>query len=356
MSVSIPPSFSSRILASLASHRLIEIVSSIHEYRGKQQLYEQRKPEVLERLRSLAMIQSVESSNRLEKIYVSRKILKDIVLQGKAVEENERSQGEIAGYKDVLSQIHENHKYIPWSNNIVKQFHRDLMSYVADKGAGEWKNTPNDIIETLPNGERFVRFSPPGPRETPLRMEALLLAYTAEINKGEIAQLILMALYVLDFLCVHPFADGNGRMVRLLTVLLLYHQGYKVGRYISLERIVEDNSKGYYDTLFEASQGWHEGKHDPRVWVEYWLEVMVLGAYKKWDTRFRNYEIGYGAKKGLVGDAFRGLPVRFKISDLRELCPSVSDDTVRSFLVEMGGQGKVRCLGKGRHAVWEKSG
>ena len=355
VSVNVAPSFSKRVLDSMASHRLMGMVSSLHEYRGKQALYDQRKPEILLNLRRLAIIQSVESSNRLEQIYIPRKILKDIVLRGKKAEENERSQGEIAGYQSVLSQIHENHTDIPLSNSVIRQFHRDLMSYVVGREGGDWKKTPNDIIETLPSGEKFVRFEPPQPWETALRMESLQLAYTAEINKKEVASLILMALYVLDFLCVHPFSDGNGRMARLLTVLLLYQQGYKVGRYISLERIVEDNSEGYYDTLFEASQGWREGKHDPRAWVEYWLEVMVLGAYKKLETRLRNYEIGYGVKKSLVGDAFRKLPGRFRVSDLRDRCPSVSDDTVRSFLVEMSKQGEVNCLGKGRYAVWEKS-
>ena len=330
------------------------MVSSLHEYRGKQALYDQRKPEILQNLRRLAIIQSVESSNRLEDIYVPRKILKDIVLRGKAAEEKEHSQGEIVGYQSVLSNIHEHHTDIPLSNSVIRQFHRDLMSYVAGREGGDWKKTPNDIIETLPSGEKLIRFKPSQPWETPLRMEALQLAYTAEISKGEVDPLILMALYVLDFLCVHPFSDGNGRMARLLTVLLLYHQDYKVGCYISLERVVEDNREGYYDTLFEVSQGWHEGKHDPRVWVEYWLGVMILGAYKKLETRLRNHETGYGVKKSLVGDAFRRLPRRFRISDLRELCPSVSDDSVRSFLVEMSGQGKVRCLGKGRYAVWQK--
>ena len=355
MSVSVSPSFLQRVLDATVSHRLMGIVSYLHEYRGKQALYDQRKPEILQSLRRLAIIQSVESSNRLEQIYVPREILKDIVLRGKTAEEKERSQGEIAGYKDVLSNIHENHADIPLSNSVIRQFHRDLMSHVADKGAGEWKKTPNDIIETLSSGEKVVRFEPPQPWETSLRMEALQIAYTAEINKGEVDPLILMALYVLDFLCVHPFTDGNGRMARLLTVLLLYHQGYKVGRYISLERVVEDNRKGYYDTLFATSQGWREGRHDPRAWIEYWLEVMVLGAYKKLETRLRNYETGYGIKKKLVSDAFRRLPRRFRISDLRESCPSISDDTVRSFLAEMSKQGKVCSLGKGRYAVWEKS-
>ena len=331
-------------------------ISSLHEYRGKQELYSQRKPEVLKALRRVAIIQSVESSNRLEEIRVPRKILKDIVLRGKKAEQKERSQGEIAGYTYALSQIHERHKHILLSNNVIKQFHRDLMSYVVNEGTGEWKKTPNDITETLPSGERFVRFKPPGPWETPPLMEALLLTYTAEIDKGEVDPLILTALYVLDFLCVHPFPDGNGRLVRLLTTLLLYSHGYDVCKYISLERVVEDNREGYYDTLFEASQGWHEGEHDPRTWVEYWLEVMILGAYKKLETRLRNHETGYGVKKRMVGDSFRRLPVRFKISDLRELCPSVGDDTVRSFLAERREQGEVRCLGKGRHAIWEKSG
>ena len=333
----------------------MRMVSSLHEYRGKQELYDQRKSDVLEGLRRLAIIQSVESSNRLEQIYVPRKILKDIVLRGRKAEEKERSQGEVAGYQAVLSQIHENHRSIPLSNNVIRQFHRDLMGYVVDREGGEWKKTQNDIIELLSSGERFVRFKPSGPWETPPLMEALQLAYSAEVHKREVDPLILTALYVLDFLCVHPFSDGNGRMARLLTTLLLYSHGYDVWKYISLERVVEDNREGYYDTLFEASQGWHEGKHDPRTWIEYWLEVMVLGAYKKLETRLRNHKTGYGAKKGLVSDAFRRLPLRFRISDLRDRCPTVGDDTIRSFLAGCREQGKVRCLGKGRHAVWEKS-
>ena len=348
------PSFSQPVLESLLSHRLIRTVGALWGYKGKQQLYEQRKPELLQGLRYKAVIESIESSNRLEGIIASREFLSNMVLHNKRFKKGERSQGEIAGYKDVLQMIHESSSDIALSNNVVLQFHRDLMRYVTDRG-GIWKSVPNRIVGRGEDGKPYDRFIPPPPEKTEERMKALQNSYMDRIDEKKIDSLILIALYVLDFLCVHPFSDGNGRMARLLTVLLLYHQGYEVGRYISLERIVEDNSKSYYDTLFESSQGWHANEHNPSSWVEYWLEVVMLGAYKELDEKLDYYENNYGFKRNEVEEALRKLPKKFTMAQIRSYCFGVGDKTISNVLAEHKKEGKVRCLGKGRHAVWEKS-
>jgi len=218
------------------THNLLQTIRRIGEYKGKQDLYKEQSPQVLETLRQTAVIQSTESSNRLEGITAPPGRIKELVVR-KTTPRN-RSEQEIAGYRDVLNTIHGNYAEIPFTTGIVLQFHRDLFQYFPGQG-GKWKITNNEITEVLPDGTRNVRFHPLSSHLTQEAMETLHQNFSELWQSGRIEPLLLISTYILDFLCIHPFLDGNGRMARLLTLLLLYKAGYEAGRYISLEQIVE---------------------------------------------------------------------------------------------------------------------
>lgn len=226
-------------------HRLITIIRQIGEYKGKQELYRQQAPEMLENLRHVAMIQSTESSNRLEGITADIKRIQELV-QERTTPAN-RPEAEIAGYRDVLNTIHGSYAHIPFKDSIILQLHRDLMKYAGKEG-GRWKSVANEISEVLPDGSKLIRFVPVQPYQTAEYMKLLHERFDTRFAEQSLDPLLLIPLYILDFLCIHPFLDGNGRMARLLTVLLLYHNGYDVGRYISLERIIEQTKESYYET------------------------------------------------------------------------------------------------------------
>lgn len=346
-------SFSTNYLASLAiPHHLVSIIRQIGEYKGKQDLYKKQAPEMLENLRHVAMIQSTESSNRLEGITADIKRIKEIVEETSAPVN--RSESEIAGYRDVLNTIHANYEHIPFSQSVLLQFHRDLMKYAGKEG-GRWKSSSNEITEILPDGTKKIRFVPVAPHLTPDYMQKLHEQFDARMQEGNVDELILIALYVLDFLCVHPFLDGNGRMARLITLLLLYRAGYEVGRYISLERIIEQSKESYYETLQKSSQGWHEGAHDALPWIEYALST-ILAAYKEFESRFTRISTGRGSKTDIVMNAIDSIIGDFSISDLEKACPSVSRDMLRHVLFSLRDQGKIQAIGKGRGAKWKKMG
>jgi Fic family protein len=331
-------------------HHLIGIIRQIGEYKGKQELYQQQAPEMLENLRQVAIIQSIESSNRLEGITADFKRIKGLVEE--KIAPSNRTEGEIAGYRDVLNTVHSNHKNIPIKVQIVLQLHRDLMKYAGKQG-GVWKSVANEIAEINPNGSKSIRFVPVEPFQTPDFMQNLHQSFNGAIREEMIDPLILSALYVLDFLCIHPFLDGNGRMARLLTVLLLYHNGYEVGRYISLERIVEQSKESYYDTLYQSSQGWHDGTHDALPWIEYLLST-ILAAYREFENRLDRISTGYGSKADMVLNAVDGFIGDFSLADLENACPTVSRDWIRALLKRLRKEGKVEATGKGRYARWRK--
>ena len=322
-------------------HRLITTIRQIGEYKGRQDLYKQQAPEMLENLRHVAMIQSTESSNRLEGITADIKRIKALV-EEKATPAN-RSEAEIAGYRDVLNTIHNNYEHVPFTEKVVLQFHRDLMKYSGKEG-GRWKSVANDISEILPDGTRRIRFVPVAPHQTQEFMRILHERHNIQATEQTWDPLFLISFYILDFLCIHPFLDGNGRMARLITVLMLYHSGYEVGRYISLERIVEQTKESYYETLYKSSQGWHEGKHD------------VLAAYREFESRFGRISSGHGSKTGMVLNAIDGFIADFSVSDLERSCPMVSRDMIRHILFKLRDDGKIISTGKGRYAKWRKLG
>lgn len=239
------------------------------------------------------------SSNRIEGIEAPPDRIKRLVEQ-KTRPQN-RSEQEIAGYRDVLATIHANHANISFTTSGVLQFHRDLYQFVPQQ-SGRWKPIDNEIIETRADGTRVVRFKPVSAHQTPEIMEKLHSSFKDYWENREIDPLLLIPAYVLDFLCIHPFLDGNGRMARLLTLLLLYHAGYKVGRYISLEHLIEAHREGYYDALFRSSQGWHDGNHSLTPWWEYFLGVILLGAYQEFERRTGELTNAHGAKTEMAGE------------------------------------------------------
>jgi Fic family protein len=331
--------------------RIITMIRKLGEHKGRQELYKKQAPEMLENLRQVALIQSTESSNRIEGIVADDKRLRAIV-EEKAKPAN-RPEAEIAGYRDVLNTIHQSHEHIPFTERVVLQLHRDLMKYAGADG-GKWKSASNEITETLPDKTQRIRFTPVAPHLTEEAMRTLHGRF-ADLERGhELDPLLLIPLYVLDFLCIHPFLDGNGRLARLASLLLLYHHGYEVGRYVSLERIIEQTKQSYYDTLYTSSQGWHESRHDVLPWTEYFLST-VLAAYDEFESRFGRVSKGHGSKTDMIRNAVDGFIADFSITDVEKACPKVSRDMIRHVLGQLREAGVILPVGKGRGAKWRKA-
>jgi Fic family protein len=334
------------------SPALVQTIRRVGEHKGREALYREQSPQVLEHLREAALIQSTEASNRLEGIVASPDRIRQLVRD--RVEPRNRSEQEIAGYRDVLQTIHANHPFVPFTTGVVLQFHRDLFQFAGGQG-GRWKNTDNTISEHHPDGRVVTRFTPVPAAATPEAMARLHARFEEEMSAGRIEPLLLVGAYVLDFLCIHPFTDGNGRMARLLTLLLLYRSGYEVGRYISLEQVVEEHRDGYYDTLWRGSQGWHEDAHDMVPWWEYLLGVVLAGAYAEFERRVGVVTDVRGAKRQMVIDVIERLPGEFRIGDVQRACPGVSRPTLNRVMAELRNAGRIRPLRAGRDALWAKS-
>lgn len=330
---------------------LIRTLTALAEAKGKEALYAHQAPQTLERLRDLAVIQSTESSNRIEAIVAPT--VRIVALVHERTAPRDRSEQEIAGYRDVLKTIHAHHADIPFTPGVVLQLHRDLYRYAPAAG-GRWKPHDNEITSTHPDGRVEVRFRAVSAAETADAMARLHEAFAHQRAAPDAEPLLLIPAYVLDFLCIHPFADGNGRMARLLTLLLLYQAGHQVGRYVSLERIVEETKEGYYDTLYRSSVGWHEGQHDLGPWWEYFLGVVLSSAYRRFEERVGHVSEERGAKRERIVEAVSRLPRTFRFADLEAACPGVSRPTITRALHGLRDEGRVRCLGRGRDAAWER--
>jgi len=321
------------------------------EHRGRQELFGRQRPEVLDSLRTAARVESSESSNRLEGILASRARVQDLVLQS-ALPRN-RSEQEIAGYRDALDLIHETRADMPVTASVIMQLHSLLYRYLPAEG-GHWKMADNEIVERDSSGEVLrIRHRTVRAHLTPNAMDELVGQYRVAVNAGLHDPLSLIPLTVLDFLCIHPFTDGNGRISRLLTLLLLYHFDYRVGRYISLERIFEDSKETYYETLERSSAGWHEGEHDPYPWMDYFWGVL-LRAYQEFEERVGRIGTGRGSKSQQVRRAVQARTLPFSISELEQDCPGVSRDTIRQVLRAMRDDGLIATRGSGRGARWHR--
>lgn len=329
----------------------LSTLRELGEYRGKQELYSQRTPESREMLRRVSILESSESSNRLEGITAPRNRLKELVL--KAAAPRNRSEQEIAGYRDALNLIHESHASMSLTPGLVQQLHATLYRYLPSEG-GRWKPADNEIVERDASGRVIrVRFKALPAVATPGAMDELCSGYRRVADEGRFDRMILVPLAVLDFLCIHPFSDGNGRMARLLTLLLLYQANYRVGRYISLERIFEESSVTYYESLEESSHGWHDGKHDPFPWMTYFWGVL-LRAYGEFEERVGTLFTGKGSKTQQVKAAVGRRLKPFAISEIEEDCPGVSRELIRQVLRELRDRGELEVLGRGRGARWRR--
>jgi len=320
---------------------------AIGEYKGRQELFNRQIPETLETLRTLAIIESTESSNRLEGVTAEPDRIRALVQR--SATPIGRSEGEIAGYRDALALIHEASGAHAFDVNTVKLLHTMLYRYTSLR-SGEWKSGDNVIIERTPDGKIKERFRPVNASETPEAMRLLVERY-AEALRGGGDPMVIVPLAVFDFLCIHPFMDGNGRVARLLTVLLLYHAGYQVARYISLERIIEESRETYYEVLERSSQGWHEGKHDIMPWLTYIWGVLIR-AYKEFEERVGTITTSWGSKSEQVGLAVKRQLKPFAISDIENECPGISREMIRHVLRQMRDKGEIRSTGIGRGAKW----
>jgi Fic family protein len=318
-------------------------------YRGKQELFTKQMPQVLNTLRQAAIIQSTESSNRIEGIVVEEKRLKPLLEKG--VPPENRSEAEVIGYKNVLARIHTTYDRIEITPETILKIHRDMLSQ-TDFPAGIWKRRDNTIEERLPDGRWITRYVPVSARETPFYMDELCTRFGRLWEGGRIDRLLLTYVFILDFLCIHPFTDGNGRISRLLTVLLLHKSGYDVSRYISLERLIEESKESYYDVLNRVSAGWHEAGHSIVPWWEYNLGLLL--AYRELESRVGAVRSSRGAKTTWILESIAQLPKEFEIGELVRACPGVSRPMIRAVLEALRGEGKLKTLGTGRGARWQK--
>ncbi len=322
------------------------------ECRGKQQLYVKQRPQALEQLRKGALIESTDASNRLEGITAPPDRMKALVEQ--TDEPQNRSEQEIAGYREALELIHQSGPDMQVTTNVIRQLHQRIYRYMPQDG-GHWKSVDNKIVERDETGAEIrVRFEAVPAVATPHAMEDLVVDYGRAIDDGE-DSMIVIPLFVLDFLCIHPFRDGNGRVSRLLNLMLLYHAGYEVGRYISLERLFEQSSQSYYETLEKSSQGWQQSRHNVMPWLTYCWGILIR-AYGEFEQRVGKVYAGRGSKSQRVRAAIERKVAPFGIADIEREVPNVSRETVRNVLREMKKDGRVKTKGRGRGSKWELIG
>lgn len=323
------------------------LMNSIAEHKGKQELYAKQAPQILNTLLETALIQSAESSNRIEGVTVEQSRLKPLVI-GRS-KPRDRSEEEVAGYRKALSLIHSKHKSLRITPEILKEFHRLCRGEVWD--AGKWKEKDNDIIRKHPDGRIEVIFKPVSAAKTPDMIKQLCLTYENSISQLKYPDLYATACLVLDFLSIHPFRDGNGRVSRLLTLLALYQHGFTVGKYISIERIIEQSKETYYEALNKSSQKWHEAKHDVTPWLNFFLGT-VLACYRDFEERAQNLKPGRGAKTSIVINAVENQAGNFAISDIARACPGVSRVMIKKVLLRLQKENTIKSLGKGQSAKY----
>ena len=325
-------------------------LADLGEARGRQELFTKQSPQRLKVLREHALIESAVSSNRIEGVEVDQARIGTIVF-GKPLL-RDRDEEEVRGYRDALQLIHEQGMALPVSEDTIRRLHRLTRGEIWD--AGQYKEKESDIIEKYPDGRERVRFKTVPAAETPACMRELIERWHDCLRERWVHPLIAMAGFNLDFLCIHPFRDGNGRVSRLLLLLQCYHLGYEVGRYISLERLIEQNKERYYETLEQSSQGWHEGKHGPWPYVNYVLFILKT-AYREFEERVGQTASPRGAKTALVTNVIGRTAGPFRVADIQKECPGVSVDLIRQVLKSLRSAGQVECLGRGQNAEWWKT-
>ena len=331
---------------------IVALLTQIHEFKGEQNLFIEANRDTLTQLVELAKIQSTEASNKIEGIFTSDERLKKIVLD-KTIPQT-RNEQEIAGYRDVLATIHENYEYIPLRPSMILQLHRDLYKFSGMSIGGSYKNSDNVIAETDAEGNRFIRFQPVPAWETPEAIDLACKAYDEAVKQGA-DPLLLVPMFILDFLCIHPFNDGNGRMSRLLTLLLLYRSGYIVGKYISIEKVIEQSKETYYEALQQSSLGWHENENDYAPFVRYMLGTIVA-AYRDFSSRVNVLVTSGMSKPERIRELIKGTFGRITKTEIMEQCPDISQATVQRTLIDLHKSGEIIKLSGGRYTayIWNR--
>lgn len=327
---------------------ILGLIAAIYKEAGKQELYLKQRPDELKKLVEIAKIQSTEASNAIEGIVTTNTRIKQLV-EEKTTPKN-RDEQEIAGYRDVLNIIHDSFDAIPITRNYILQLHKMLYSHMNNPMAGQTKNVQNYISATYPDGHVETLFTPLAPYETPEALDRICEEYNRVIGNMEVEPLLVIPIFIHDFLCIHPFNDGNGRMSRLLTTLLLYRNGFYVGKYISLESKIEKNKDLYYDALARSQDGWHEGAADVIPFIKYILGT-ILAAYKDFGDRFALVEIKLPAVE-MVRRATQSKIGRFTKQDIMEFCPSLSISSVEGGLRKLVASGELKRDGKGKNTCY----
>ena len=333
------------IYIKLLTPEIVQLLAQIHEHKGECVKVQE---DDLTHLLEIARIQSTEASNRIEGIYTSDERLQKLV-KDKTTPRN-RSEKEIAGYRDVLATIHESYEYIPVKPSMILQLHRDLYKFSGMSIGGTYKPADNAITEEDAMGNKQVRFRPVPAWETPEAMEALCKAYTDLCNNGQYDTLLMIPVFILDFLCIHPFDDGNGRMSRLLTLLLLYRAGYHVGKYISIEKLIERTKDDYYDNLQESSDGWHEEENNYIPFVTYQLGV-ILAAYREFSERMKVVTENT-RKPNRIRDIIKGHLGKITKTEIMQQCPDISQTTIQRSLNDLVKNGEIIKIGGGRYTSY----
>ncbi len=326
-------------------------LADLGEARGKQELFTRQSPQMLKVLREHALIESAISSNRIEGVVVDQKRIGTIVFGRSHL--RDRNEEEVRGYRDALKRIHELGAKLPVSEATIRELHRLSRGGLGD--AGRYKQKDSDIIEKLSDGRVRVRFKTVPAAKTAASMKETIRLWNEQLTARQVHPLILLAAMNLDFLCIHPFRDGNGRVSRLLLLLQCYHLGLEFGRYISLERVIEENKERYYETLEQSSQRWHEAKHDPWPYINFILFVLRT-AHREFEERAGQVKSPRGAKTALIEAAIEAFPADFTLGDLERACPGVSRDMIHRVLRDLQKAKTIVCLGRGPGANWRKGG
>lgn len=334
-----------KIYTKLLTPEIVQLLAQIHEHKGE---HAKVAADDLTHLIEIARIQSTEASNRIEGIYTSDDRLQRLV-KDKTMPRN-RSEKEIAGYRDVLATINESHEYISVKPSMILQLHRDLYKYSGMSIGGNYKPSDNVIEEEDAQGNKHVRFAPVSAWETPEAMEALCQAYNGLCKNGQYDPLLMIPVFILDFLCIHPFNDGNGRMSRLLTLLLLYRAGYNVGKYVSVEKLIERTKGAYYDDLQDSSNGWHEEENDYIPFVSYLLGV-ILAAYREFSDRVKMVSENT-RKPNRVRDIIKGHIGTITKAEIKAQCPDISQTTIQRALNDLVKSGEIIKIGGGRYTSY----
>lgn len=333
----------------LLTPEVVSLLTQIHEFKGEQTLFIEAKTDTLTQLVEIAKIQSTEASNKIEGIYTSDERLKSLV--SNKTTPRTRNEQEIAGYRDVLSTIHESHDYIPVKPAIILQLHRDLYKFSGKSIGGSYKTSDNVIAEEDSEGNRFVRFQPVPAWETADSVEVLCSSFDEILSQRDADPLLIIPMFILDFLCIHPFNDGNGRMSRLLTLLLLYRAGYIVGKYISIEKLIEETKETYYEALGSSSTDWHEDTNDYLPFVRYMLGV-VVAAYREFSIRVEKLSVSNLSKPERIREIIRDTIGKITKATIMEKCPDISQVTIQRTLNDLVKSGDVLKIGGGRYTAY----